>query len=79
MQPWEKDELIEIARRAHDRMIGRRVECVRMTGDPRPVPAGVQGTVVFVDDIGTIHVKWDNGSTLGLIPGLDSYKLLSEL
>lgn len=79
MQPWEKDELIEIARRAHDRMIGRRVECVRMTGDSRSVPAGVQGTVVFVDDIGTIHVKWDNGSTLGLIPGLDSYKLLSEL
>ena len=29
------------------------------------------GTVVFVDDIGTIHIKWDCGSTLGIVYGED--------
>lgn len=32
---------------------------------------GTQGTVVFVDDIGTIHVCWDNGSGLGVAYGED--------
>lgn len=33
---------------------------------------GAKGTVTCVDDIGTIHVKWDNGSTLGIAYGEDS-------
>lgn len=42
-------------------------------GDPQGPPAGTEGTVMFVDDIGTIHVQWDTGSTLGLIPGVDDF------
>jgi hypothetical protein len=37
-----------------------------------------QGTVDFVDDTGTIHVDWDNGSTLGLVPGEDQYRFVDE-
>ena len=30
----------------------------------------------FVDDIGTIHMKWDNGRALGIVPGEDSFSVL---
>ena len=30
------------------------------------IPEGTKGTVLVVDDTGTIHVKWDNGSSLGI-------------
>lgn len=49
---------------------GCRVELLRMDDDQAP-PVGTLGTVVAVDDIGTIHVKWDNGSHLGLVFGID--------
>ena len=53
---------------------GCRVKLIHMN-DPfnsRLFP-GELGTVVCVDDVGTIHVKWDNGSTLSLIPGEDEW------
>ena len=36
------------------------------------LPIGTLGTVTSVDSIGTIHVTWDNGSTLGVCYGEDS-------
>jgi hypothetical protein len=33
-------------------------------GEPS-VPPGTEGTVTFVDDLGTVHVDWDSGSKLG--------------
>lgn len=35
------------------------------------------GTIQYQDDAGTIHVRWDNGSELGLIPGIDKYIILT--
>lgn len=35
--------------------------------------SGLAGTVAAVDDTGTVHVRWDTGRTLGLIPGVDSF------
>lgn len=55
--------------------IGDRVECICMD-DVQAVPAGTQGTVYHIDSMGTIHVRWDNGSGLGLIPGVDQYKII---
>ena len=42
---------------------GSRVELVRME-DVQAPPKGMLGTVIAVDDAGTIHVGWDNGSSL---------------
>lgn len=39
--------------------------------DRQAPPVGTLGTVVHVDDIGTIHVKWDTGSSLGVVYGED--------
>lgn len=41
--------------------------------DPNAPPVGAVGTVFCVDDIGTVHVKWDNGSCLGLVHGEDMF------
>lgn len=49
---------------------GTEVELVRMD-DPQAPPAGTRGKVVFVDDIGTVHVSWSTGSGLGIVYGLD--------
>lgn len=46
---------------------GDRVVLMHMREDPRPIERGTKGTVLHVDSLGTIHVKWDNGRTLGLI------------
>ena len=43
---------------------GTRVKLVEMNDIQAP-PIGTLGTVMYVDDIGTIHIKWDNGSTPG--------------
>ena len=50
---------------------GARVELVRMN-DVQAPPPGTKGTVRFVDDIGTVHVHWDNGSGLGIAYGEDT-------
>lgn len=56
---------------------GTRVELVSMD-DPyasKPNP-GDRGTVTVVDDMGTIHVSWDCGSSLGVVYGVDQIKKL---
>nr|WP_231288887.1 DUF4314 domain-containing protein [Streptococcus urinalis] len=40
--------------------------------DPRPVPVGTLGTVLDVDDIGSLIVYWDNGQSLNVLYGIDS-------
>ena len=59
--------------------VGTRVELIYMN-DPysRKLLPGCQGTVRWVDDMGTIHVSWDCGSSLGLIPGEDAWKKVTE-
>lgn len=57
---------------------GTRVELDRMGDDPDPVPNGTKGTVVTVDDIGTVHVNFDNGRSLGICPDVDSFHKITE-
>ena len=46
--------------------------------DSQAVPPGTRGTVNYVDDLGTIHMNWDNGRTLGICPQEDSFRKLRE-
>ena len=52
---------------------GTTVELVSMEDD-YAVPAGTKGAVKFVDDIGTLHVDWENGRTLGICPDVDHFR-----
>ena len=51
---------------------GKTVTCINMVDD-RPVPSGTKGVILFTDDIGQHHVNWENGSTLALVHGTDTY------
>ena len=61
-----------------DNMKGKRIELISINDPYTNLKPGDRGTVDFVDDIGTIHVIWDNGSTLGLVPGEDQYRFIGE-
>ena len=49
---------------------GTRVELVKMD-DPQAPPIGTKGTVLGVDDIGSIMVAWDSGGGLNVVYGED--------
>ena len=53
--------------------VGSRILLVQMGDDPRPIPPNTMGSVVAVDDMGTVHCIFDNGRRLGLIPGEDVF------
>jgi hypothetical protein len=56
-----------------------RVRLVRMCDDdPNPIEPGTTGTINHIDCAGTVHVKWDNGRNLGLIPGSDEFEVIDE-
>lgn len=57
---------------------GTRIELVKMDDPYAPLEPGTMGTVETVDDIGTLHMKWDNSRTLGVVPGEDSFKVVSK-
>lgn len=60
----------ELERLRQQYPVGTVVRLVRMD-DLQAPPSGTKGTVRYVDDIGTIHVSWDTGSSLGVVYGMD--------
>ena len=42
------------------------------------MPEGLEGKVEHVDDIGQIHMKWDNGRTLPLVVYLDFFDTIHD-
>ena len=49
---------------------GTRVKLARMD-DPQAPPIGTCGTVLYVDDMADIGVRWDTGSGLNVVYGVD--------
>lgn len=56
--------------------IGCRVELVHMDDPYSKLAPGECGTVDAVDDTGTVFVKWDSGSGLGVVYGVDRIRKL---
>ena len=63
-----KRELVEHLRKQYS--IGSRVELLRMNDEQAP-PIGTYGTVIGVDDMGSIMVAWDSGGSLSVLYGED--------
>lgn len=57
---------------------GTKVRLEKMD-DVQAPPIGTEGTVIAVDDIGTIHVQWANGSSLGVVYGEDRVSLVDKV
>ena len=55
---------------------GTRIRLNSMEDPYHPILPGTEGEVDFVDDEGQIFMKWDNGRTLPLVPGEDSFTVL---
>ena len=76
MNEWEKQRnRAEYLKKAYPS--GTRIVLNSMGNDPRPIENGVRGTVEAVDDIGTVHCRFDNGRRLGLIEGEDDFRALT--
>ena len=56
---------------------GTRVELLQMDDIQAP-PIGTKGTVIGVDDIGSIMVAWDNGSGLSVAYGADVCRVVND-
>ena len=54
---------------------GTKVKLLYMHNEPQ-MPIGLIGIVDFIDDTNQIHVNWENGSSLALIPEVDKFEIL---
>lgn len=57
--------------------VGTRIKLNYME-DSFAVPSGMTGTVDYVDDEGQIGMSWDNGRTLLLVYGIDSFSKIEQ-
>ena len=71
MMKFPKREVIDQLKKDYPQ--GTRVALLQMDDSQAP-PIGTQGTVMGVDDIGSLMVKWDNGSSLHVLYGVDRVK-----
>lgn len=69
-------ETVERIRREYS--AGARVELVRME-DVQSPPVGTKGTVLGVDDTGSLLMRWDTGSGLNVVYGEDIVKKLATV
>lgn len=76
MNKFPSKETVERLRKQYP--TGTRVELLRMNDPYSRLKPGDTGTVTGVDDIGTIHVNWDCGSTLGIAYGEDECRKIDN-
>lgn len=67
----------EVERLKQKYRAGMRVRLIKMDDIQAP-PSGTEGTIINVDDTGTIRVYWDIGSSLSIITNEDKFEILTK-
>ena len=75
-RPFPTRQQVELTRQNYPP--GTRIVLNCMNDAFAPVESGTRGTVRYVDDAGQLGVAWDNGRRLSLIPGVDSFRKLTQ-
>ena len=57
-------------------IIGKRIRLIHMQDDT-PLSPGANGTITGIDALGDYLIDWDNGSSLKIIPEIDTFEVLS--
>ena len=77
MKGFPSREQVERLRQQYPK--GTKICCDSMNEDPRPIPPGTTiGEVVGVDDAGQVMTRWSNGSSLSVIPDVDSFHVVQQ-
>jgi hypothetical protein len=61
-----------------DTNVGDRVEVIRCYDAYTKLAPGTRGSVTLIDDLGTVHVRWDDGRYVGLVPGQDEWRVIRD-
>lgn len=56
---------------------GIKVRLIHMEGEPQ-MTEGLEGAIDYIDDAPQIHVNWENGSSLALIPEVDKFEIIKK-
>lgn len=75
MNKFPSRETVERLRKQYS--VGCRVRLLVMNDIQAP-PVGTEGTVLGVDDIGSILVIWSNGSSLNVVYGEDYVEKITK-
>lgn len=67
-----------VQRMKNNYLPGTRIMLLQTGDDPRPIEPNTRGTVKAVDDMGTLHRAFNNGRQLGIVPGEDSFRKLTD-
>ena len=57
---------------------GMKVKLIKMYDYIEPIPPLTTGIIEHIDDIGTLHVIWEGGKRLGLVVGIDEFKIIND-
>lgn len=57
---------------------GTKLQMITMRNEKYPILPGTIGEVTHIDDMGSIHMKWQSGSSLAIIPEVDSFRVVGS-
>ena len=64
----------ELARLRKEYPAGTEVELIEMNDPYRDMPPGLRGAIEYIDDAGNAHIRWENGSSLAAVYGVDRFR-----
>lgn len=75
MSGWKSNAEVEAIRKAYP--IGSKIQLDYMDEDR--MPPGLKGIVKSIDDQGQLHMIWENGRSLALVPGEDEFHMIASV